>query len=561
MAELRAEALQAALDERVLPVVGSYARRLFAQLGPGIVPTVGAVVVPARAMAGDAFAVRFPAGRSERVLDGLLDSYRERQREWNASADELLRSRVETPGYISARVVGERVFSSNVGDHQIWSAAGTAALIGDFDIIPVLGVSTAALDVAPIAHIDDFRLSLFTSLSHIFLDLVSTELARSGAEGGFHPRENYDDMLRDAGESMMMVVHSTLFPRGGVHPEWNLLEQMNQICAQKYERAIGHGSLIFARESEELLYRFRFRDPVPIDNPVWSRKTIELCTDRSVAVSNDYEIFGLIAPECRKSHFSVEFVNETTWRLRYDEVLLMEVIRGVPRHPRQALAKDQFTAAAARVIPSTSRQADSLWSVIQGARQQSHGVVIVITPDAAAEAARLAKQATPIEPTVLDLDQIKSATSIDGALLLDPDGRCHAIGVILDGNATPQATPARGARFNSALRYVMQHQSSLALVVSDDGHTDLLPRLRPQILRAEFDETVELIRGKNSRQPSRSEVERCLNLASLYSYYLDANLQIKARQMSMSLRSFDVEERETQLFDPHSSDIIDREPR
>jgi hypothetical protein len=34
------------------------------------------------------------------------------------------------------------------------------------------------------------------------------------------------------------------------------------------------------------------------------------------------------------------------------------------------------------------------------------------------------------------------------------EGRCHAVGAILDGRATADGRPARGASYNSALRYV-----------------------------------------------------------------------------------------------------------
>ena len=49
---------------------------------------------------------------------------------------------------------------------------------------------------------------------------------------------------------------------------------------------------------------------------------------------------------------------------------------------------------------------------------------------------------------------IRNVTSIDGAVLLDSHGVCHSIGVILDGIATNKGTSARGARYNSAVRYV-----------------------------------------------------------------------------------------------------------
>jgi hypothetical protein len=67
-------------------------------------------------------------------------------------------------------------------------------------------------------------------------------------------------------------------------------------------------------------------------------------------------------------------------------------------------------------------------------------------------------------------------------MIADPDGVCHAVGVILDGNATPTCTPARGGRYNSAVRYVGDGSTGRqALVLSEDGTLDVVPLLRPQI--------------------------------------------------------------------------------
>jgi DNA integrity scanning protein DisA with diadenylate cyclase activity len=77
---------------------------------------------------------------------------------------------------------------------------------------------------------------------------------------------------------------------------------------------------------------------------------------------------------------------------------------------------------------------------------------------------------------VLGEEMIRRVTSIDGAVLLDAEGRCHAVGAILDGRATADGRPARGARYNSALRYVRDAGCpTLAVVVSEDGRVDVLP--------------------------------------------------------------------------------------
>jgi hypothetical protein len=113
--------------------------------------------------------------------------------------------------------------------------------------------------------------------------------------------------------------------------------------------------------------------------------------------------------------------------------------------------------------------------------------MIVVAEDAESEAARLASQGTSIEPVQMSVDLLRQVSAIDGSILLDPQGNCHAIGVILDGIANEQCTPSRGSRFNSAVRYVSTGVARrLAIVVSDDRTVDIFPAVRPRQSRKEI---------------------------------------------------------------------------
>jgi DNA integrity scanning protein DisA with diadenylate cyclase activity len=78
----------------------------------------------------------------------------------------------------------------------------------------------------------------------------------------------------------------------------------------------------------------------------------------------------------------------------------------------------------------------------------------------------------PLTPLITQL-----ITSIDGAVLLDPEGYCYSIGVILDGKASGHGNGTRGARYNSAVRYVESSPyPCLVVVVSEDGMVDVLTK-------------------------------------------------------------------------------------
>ncbi len=69
---------------------------------------------------------------------------------------------------------------------------------------------------------------------------------------------------------------------------------------------------------------------------------------------------------------------------------------------------------------------------------------------------------------------IKHITSIDGAVLFDTNGNCHAIGVILDGKASETEDISNGARHNSAKRYKNINTSCVIIIVSEDGYVTAL---------------------------------------------------------------------------------------
>ena len=142
-----------------------------------------------------------------------------------------------------------------------------------------------------------------------------------------------------------------------------------------------------------------------------------------------------------------------------------------------------------------------MWEIVLEAVKQHRGTLILISSGAEKEAIRLSSQCFIIEPVKLDDILTRKLTSIDGAVLLSPDGICHAIGVILDGMATSKGDSARGARFNSAIRYyeaTKNQYDSIMVIISEDGMVDIIPSLRPQVKRTSIAKQVEKLRLINN---------------------------------------------------------------
>ena len=62
----------------------------------------------------------------------------------------------------------------------------------------------------------------------------------------------------------------------------------------------------------------------------------------------------------------------------------------------------------------------------------------------------------------------KALARVDGALHIGEDLHLHGFACLLDGRAVPGEDRARGARFNSALRFTAVHDNVLVVVVSFD---------------------------------------------------------------------------------------------
>jgi hypothetical protein len=66
------------------------------------------------------------------------------------------------------------------------------------------------------------------------------------------------------------------------------------------------------------------------------------------------------------------------------------------------------------------------------------------------------------------LELAESLAKVDGALHVGVDRHLHGFSCLLDGRAVPGEVRARGARYNSALRFTAGHENIIIVVVSSD---------------------------------------------------------------------------------------------
>jgi DisA bacterial checkpoint controller nucleotide-binding len=307
-----------------------------------------------------------------------------------------------------------------------------------------------------------------------------------------------EEMLRNAGRGFVLTIPMILVSYDLLSA---LYDALAELAGFRYEGAANQGRIILARKDNPHVQTIvELRRDVGLMEARAVRKLLEMTSDELALLADGGKAYGLgilspsYVPDAEDA-FLVEFRGERSWHLSHAGTELMRVRNGVPSLPPKPPSEARLVDTLERVL-GPDADIPRLRELVTAASEQKHGTLVVISDHAAEEAARLGAQATVITPLVMTPELMRGVTAIDGAVLLDPHGTCVALGVILDGMASAEGTPARGARFNSALRYVntvMQQfdHHCVAIVVSEDGPVNVVPDLLPRISRAELQQTIE----------------------------------------------------------------------
>lgn len=139
--------------------------------------------------------------------------------------------------------------------------------------------------------------------------------------------------------------------------------------------------------------------------------------------------------------------------------------------------EEKFKKCFQKIFKCKKNQANAVWRLVDRAKSQKHGTMLVFSKNAKKEAQRLNCASFTVESSSGMGRYMKHITAIDGAVLLDQEGKIYAIGVILDGE-TPDCgiDMSRGARYNSAIKYSASKNAgqNLVVVLSEDGYANLI---------------------------------------------------------------------------------------
>lgn len=443
------------------------------------------------------------------LFDGLLDSvesaYRNHDMQNMFFGDEpSMRDKPEWMRRDAVHTsVGQALKAFEV-EHDVTSFCGEVRRIGDFYVAPVVQIPNTIFLQFPPLHSKPIKQGQFgngyRSLIHAAMAAVlheATEELHNPDPGRFTHRSirSAEEIVRIAAKDFMHTPGLSIDQRY-VHTD--LFDTLNLVSSLMYEGTKGVGHLILVDPNNDAVeFMVKFAEPVTFREPRWVRKVLQMATTGVGIIADSQRIYGL--GQLKDSHdssaqdaFAAAFIDHYHWELRCGNQVLLRSQYAVPKLPQEAFDKAAFLANYARLFPQSPQENGLLlWNLLLAQIRQEHGSMIVVAEDAASEACRLSKQGTSIEPTQLSEALLRSVSGIDGTILLDPSGFCHAIGIILDGEATDQCTPSRGSRYNSGVRYVQTgSHRRLAIVVSDDRTVDIIPRLRELVSRARIEQHV-----------------------------------------------------------------------
>ena len=413
--------------------------------------------------------------------------------------------------------------------HAVQSLVGGPAPVDDFYVAPILQVPNAIFErFRPLPKpVSDGFFSGHASLIHAalaqVLDEAHDELLRPDP-GRFRLKSrSAAEIARQAAGSFMHTPTIALQDRGFGGSE--LFERFNMISSLMYEGARGTGRLLLTSpDSGSVDMTLAFAKAVPFRQPRWARKTLEMASGHTSLVADCEKIFGLgqlapgVDPWTTQDVFQIEFLDHYHWRMSCGSEVMLISRYGVPSLPQEPFPTERLTDTYQRLFPD-ARPSDlaRFMDLFRVALHADHGSTLVTAQDAEAEAQRLQRQGTRVAPTRLTPELFRQVSSIDGAILVDPRGDCHAVGVILDGGARPECTPARGSRYNSAVRYVYSCDTSrLAVVVSDDRTVDVVPVLHPRIKLSDVHNAIDELESS-----SKDDYHEWINWLDEHRFYLD----------------------------------------
>jgi hypothetical protein len=311
-------------------------------------------------------------------------------------------------------------------------------------------------------------------LSH---DVANEEDLYTGISGGFL-KEYATHAVRDYLVDEMNILIGWDTPIR-VYP---ILDAVLKISRTPEEGSWPKGKLIFVEKSAlpslEFIAKFPEAERPVLEDVKHIRKLLQAVenSDRKL-VADEKTIIGIIKDDSPcfcitaefKGHYGSLSLNSEHICSFYDGCFQSTNRKAKLVQLEEALLdSDMDTKNAATLFKTIS-------GIVHNAARLRHGCAIVV--DLNTTPVSLSSQCLehPLDLKNHDeLELAKSLSRMDGALHIGVDLKLHGFACLLDGHYIPNEHRARGARFNSALRFTAEHENIIVIVVSSDSPVSVM---------------------------------------------------------------------------------------
>ncbi|MFJ7002412.1 hypothetical protein ACIQWY_20760 [Streptomyces albidoflavus] len=422
----------------------------------------------------------------------------------------------------------EETLSMLSGEGERVHFAGNSVRVDDYTVHVIISVDRQAVAAVPqlsTVKRDQFKIlpSLFHAVISTTLELAARSLCLPDAGASLQVlNSSPGEVVRSATESLIRdLLYCTGYWFGS---DSHLL--MNSLSALPYEGREGYGRLVLAKSDNPAINAVvNLSRPIAARNVLAVRKILEASGPTADVLFDGEKVYGLgtiksAYDATTESVFVVTFASRGVWELSHAGVALLSVRDGIPSLPTYVLDEEYLADLIERLFSQGDK--DFLIETARAAGKHRHGAMLVISADAAGEAQRLSPQCWSVRPAALAPELITQLTDMDGAVLLDPSGQCHAIGVILDGKARGEGDPARGSRMNNAVRYLgSDSPPAIVVVYSADGGIDILPYMPPRVRKEDVEQAViNFLDLASDRPPDFEGAYRAWDAVKFFAFYL-----------------------------------------
>ncbi|MEJ9113292.1 tetratricopeptide repeat protein [Bacillus paramobilis] len=367
----------------------------------------------------------------------------------------------------------------------------------------------------------------------------------------------------------------------------DLFDEFNYISTLNYEGGSVAAKLLMLNKKEmdkHVNFYIKLEEPIDFEQHRRIRKLLETSDKKTFLIGDHEKLYGLGTLRDyevlkHKPVFIIDFIGKFEYKISMllikrdsivsskregienvqwslEEQTLLFIRYGIPNLRENKFSSLKLRDKLQKVFLSEEDGIDdekinSIMEIAKYAVGQRSGTTVVITkPELAKiEIEKLEYQAIRINKTNLlekntyELKNIiERITCIDGALYLDVEGNCYAIGVILDGIADKkQGDSSRGARYNSAIRYANKEglkDNCVIIVISEDGMVDIVPDIEEteEQMNKLINQLIELINNNQLQEALKliEEMKR-INDKSARIYYFEGNIYALDKKFSEAI--------------------------